>query len=51
MRRDSAIEVIDVLEEGMTQIKMTEDIWQNKLIYALCQGMRLLLLEKIKRES
>lgn len=32
---------------------MTEfdkDIWQNELVYALCQAVRLLLTEEIKGE-
>lgn len=50
MRREEAIEVIDELENGMVSIGENNDIWQNRLIYALCQGVRLLLLDKIKRD-
>ena len=49
MQREAAIEVIDELEIGMTCIGENNDIWQNRLIYALCQGVRLLLLDAIKR--
>ena len=50
MTREEAIEVIDELENGMVSIGENNDIWQNRLIYALCQGVRLLLLDKIKRD-
>jgi hypothetical protein len=50
MRREEVIEVIDELENGMVCIGENNDIWQNRLIYALCQGVRLLLLDKIKRD-
>lgn len=50
MRREEAIEVINELENGMVFIGENNDIWQNRLIYALCQGVRLLLLDKIKRD-
>ena len=50
MRREEAIEVIDELENGMVCIGENNDIWQNRLIYALCQGVRLLLLDKIRKD-
>ena len=31
-------------------IKESRDIWQNSLVYALCQAVRLLLIDKIKGE-
>jgi hypothetical protein len=51
MQREAAIEVIDELENGMSYIREDNDIWQNRLIYALCQGVRLLLLDAIKRDK
>lgn len=51
MRREEAIEVIDELENGMVCIGENNNIWQNRLIYALCQGVRLLLLDKIKKDE
>lgn len=51
MQREAAIEVIDELENGMSYIRENNDIWQNRLIYALCQGVRLLLLDAIKRNK
>ena len=41
-------EALDAIETGMCRIKESRDIWQNDLIYALCQGVRLLLTEEIK---
>lgn len=51
MQREEAIEVIDELENGMLCIGENSDIWQNRLIYVLCQGVRLLLLDTIKKDK
>lgn len=32
----------------MCRIKERRSIWQNSLVYALCQAVRLLLMDKIK---
>lgn len=48
VERDAALEVLNAIEDGMSNIKNEKDIWQNELIYALCQGVRLLLIDKIK---
>ena len=50
-RREDLMEVLDAIETGMCRIKESRDIWQNDLVYALCQGVRLLLLKEIKRNS
>lgn len=50
MRREEAIEVIDALENGMVCIGENNNIWQNRLIYVLCQGVRILLLDAIKKD-
>ena len=34
----------------MCRIKERRSIWQNSLVYALCQAVRLLLIDKIKEE-
>lgn len=49
-RRDY-LEALDAIEDGMTRVAETRDIWQNRLIYAMCQAIRLLLLDAIKRRS
>lgn len=36
------------IENGMCRIKERRSIWQNSLVYALCQAVRLLLMDKIK---
>ena len=51
MQREAVIEVIDELENGMLCIGENNVIWQNRLIYALCQGVRLLLLDAIKKDK
>lgn len=47
-RREELVEALDAIETGMCRVKEIRDIWQNDLIYALCQGVRLLLAEEIK---
>ena len=47
-RRDELLEALDAVETGMCRVKDSRDIWQNDLVYALCQGVRLLLTEEIK---
>ena len=32
----------------MTEREQIVDIWQNKLIYALCKAVRILLISKLK---
>lgn len=46
--REELMEALDAIETGMCRIKESRDIWQNELVYALCQGVRLLLTDKIK---
>lgn len=48
--KTAMLEVLDEIENGMCRIKFDGDIWQNKLVYALCQGVGLLLMDKIKEE-
>ena len=47
-RRDDLMEALDSIETGMCCIKESRGIWQNDLVYALCQGVRLLLMEEVK---
>ena len=49
-RRDDLVEALDTIENGMCRVKESRDIWQNELVYALCQGVRLLLMKEIKGE-
>lgn len=49
-RRDELMEALDAIETGMCRIKECRGIWQNELVYSLCQGVRLLLMEEIKGE-
>ena len=50
-KRDDLMEVLDAIEMGMCRIKEFRNIWQNDLVYALCQGVRLLLMDKIKEKQ
>lgn len=49
-RREDLMEALDAIETGMCRVKENRDIWQNELVYALCQAVRLLLMEEIKGE-
>lgn len=48
-KRSDMVEALDAIESGMTRVAMSRDIWQNDLIYALCQGVRLLLEERVRK--
>ena len=48
--KDAMLEALEEIENGMCRIKESRDIWQNNLIYVLCQAVRLLLIDKIKGE-
>lgn len=47
--KDDMLEALDAIENGMCRIKESRGIWQNDLVYALCQGVRLLLMEEFRR--
>ena len=47
-RSEDLMEALDAIENGMCRIKESRGIWQNDLVYALCQAVRLLLMEEIK---
>ena len=46
--REDLMEALDAIETGMCRIKESRGIWQNELVYALCQGVRLLLMEELR---
>ena len=46
--RERISEVLDAIENGMCKIASTRDIWQNDLIYAMCEGERILLTARLK---
>ena len=46
--RERISEVLDAIENGMCKITETRDIWQNDLIYAMCEGERILLTARLK---
>ena len=47
-RRDDLMEVLDAIETGMCRVKESRGIWQNDLVYDLCQAVRLLLMEEVE---
>lgn len=48
-KRSDMVEALDAIETGMTRLAMSRDIWQNDLVYTLCQGVRLLLEERVRK--
>ena len=50
-KRSDMVEALDAIETGMTKVAIGRDIWQNDLIYVLCQGVRLLLEDRIKNRG
>lgn len=46
--RERISEVLDAIENGMCKIAETRDIWQNDLLYAMCEGERILLTARLK---
>lgn len=50
-KRSDMVEALDAIETGMTRLAMSRDIWQNDLVYTLCQGVRLLLEDRIKNRG
>lgn len=47
--RGEMVEALDAIETGMTKVAIDRDIWQNDLIYVLCQGVRLLLEDRVRK--
>ena len=45
------MEALDAIETGMCRIKESRGIWQNDLVYVLCQSVRLLLMEELRNEK
>lgn len=50
-KRSDMVEALDAIETGMAKVAIDRDIWQNDLIYVLCQGVRLLLEDRIKNRG
>lgn len=50
-KRGEMVEALDAIETGMIRLAMSRDIWQNDLVYTLCQGVRLLLEDRIKNRG
>lgn len=51
MNRAALLEALEAIENGMIKIKAGGDIWQNELVYALCQAVRLLVTEEVKKNG
>ena len=49
--KEAMLEALEDIENGMCLIKERRSVWQNSLIYVLCQAVRLLLIDKIKEKQ
>ena len=49
--KEAMLEALEEIENGMCRINERRSIWQNSLVYALCQAVRLLLIDKIKEKQ
>ena len=47
---EAMLEALEEIENSMCRIKELRSICQNSHVYALCQAVRLLLIDKIKGE-
>lgn len=50
-KREELVEALDAIETGMCHVADSRDIWQNNLIYAMCQGIRLLLIDALRKRN
>ena len=50
-RREDLMEALDSIDTGMCRIKQSWDIWQNDLVYVLCQAVRLILTDELRKEK
>lgn len=50
-KREDLVEALDAIETGMCKVAENREIWQNNLIYALCQSVKLLLTDELKRKK
>lgn len=51
MKRNELEESLEAIENGMIRVSEDDGIWQNRLIYAMCHAIRLLLIDAIKRRK
>ena len=49
--KDAMLEALGEIENGRCRIKEQRSIGQNSLVDALCQAVRLLLIDKIKEKQ
>lgn len=50
-KREQMLELMSAMEDGMCQTAQHSDIWQNRLIYALCKSVYLLLEKAVRNGS
>ena len=50
MNRVDGMEALDAVENGMIKLGQNRDSWQNDVVYAALAGVRLLLLDALKKQ-
>ena len=49
--KDAMLEALEEIENGMCRIKERRSSGRNSRVYALCQAVRVLLIDKIKEKQ
>ena len=50
-KHDQMMECMAVMEDGMTKVAESRDIWQNQLIWWICKAVYLLLERAVKGDK
>lgn len=50
-KHDQMMECMTVMEDGMTKVAESRDIWQNQLILWICKAVYLLLERAVKGDK
>lgn len=51
MRDEILLDSLDEIENCMIRVGEDDEIWQNRVIYAMCKAIRVLLIWAIKRQN
>lgn len=51
MRDKNLLDSLDEIENCMIRVDENDEIWQNRVIYAMCKAIRVLLIWAIKHQN
>lgn len=51
MRGKNLLDSLDEIENCMIRVDENDEIWQNRVIYAMCKAIRVLLIFAIKHQN